>query len=169
MGLAVFYVLGALSILCALGMIAARKAVHSALFMVGNFVSVAALYIVLNAPFLAAVQVVIYAGAIVVLFLFVIMMLNVERAEGPLDRLAWQRPAAIMLALVLLALVGYVAATSVLTATNPNPVTAETIQKVGHTQLIGQLLFTDYLYPFEITSVLLLIAMVGAVVLAKRK
>ncbi|MFQ6015825.1 MAG: NADH-quinone oxidoreductase subunit J [Anaerolineae bacterium] len=168
MELIFFFVAAAVAVLSALAMILSRHAVHSALFLILNFCTIAVLFLLLNAPFIAAIQVVVYAGAIMVLFLFVIMMLNVEQAEGPLDRLAWQKPVALALTLPLLAEVGYVAASGVLGG-QPGSFTPERIAQEGHTELIARLLFTDYLYPFEIASILLLVAMVGAVVLAKRR
>ena len=160
---AVFYLVSALAILAALAIVAAKNAVHAALFMVANFALVAVLYLLLRASFIATIQVIVYAGAIMVLFLFVIMMLNVSEAERPQDRLFALDSLAPLFAVGLLGVLVYVAF-----GVKPPAATAGGLvfANIGD---IGALLFTRYLYPFEITSILLLVAMIGAVVLAKRR
>ncbi len=157
-----FIALGAIAVIAALGMLLCSNAIYSALFLVVNFAVVAAFYLLLGAPFIAMVQVTVYAGAIMVLFLFVIMLLGAERLRQPTYRLRWQQPLAIVLVLALLGFAGYVVATQV-TGAWPGPL--ENAAGYGSPAAIGQLLFQEYLFPFEATSLLLLTAMVGVVVL----
>jgi NADH-quinone oxidoreductase subunit J len=141
-----------------------RSAVHNALFLVLTLFCIAVLFLSLGAEFLAAVQVLVYAGAIMVLFLFVITLLNPLQAETP-DRLRSQAVVAGALGLVLLIEVWLVVQSGVLAvlpATAPPPVTG-----TSNVEQLGLALFSTYLVPFEVTSILLLVAMVGAVVLAR--
>ena len=168
MELVLFVVVGAIAIAAALGVIIARKTVYSALFLLVNFCSLAGLYLLLNAQFLAATQVIVYAGAIVVLFLFATMLLG---GGDEIPNLKSQIPKnylAIVLAVVLFVEVGYVLVSGTLTGTQGSD-TPEAIASVGNVQAIGKLLFTEYLLPFELAAILLLIGIVGAVVLAKKK
>ena len=159
-----FFILAIIAIAAALGMLFSRSAVYSALFLVLNFGTVAVFYILLNAPFIAMAQVSVYAGAIMVLFLFVIMLLGTELLP-PSKALPWQRPLAIFLGVILFVELGYLLfIRNAATGDVPQP-----IQAFGSPQDVGQALFSSYLLPFEITSVLLLIAMVGAIVLAIRE
>jgi len=167
MELVLFVILGAIAIAAALGVIIARKPIYSALSLLVNFCSLAGLYLLLNAQFLAAVQVIVYAGAIVVLFLFATMLLGGGR-ESSKFKVQSSKFLAIVLAFVLLVEVGYVLVSGTLTGTQGSD-TPEAIARIGNVQAIGQLLFTDYLLPFELAAVLLLIGIVGAVVLAKKK
>ena len=168
MEMVLFIVLGAIAIAAALGVIIARKAIYSALFLLVNFCSLAGLYLLLNAQFLAAAQVIVYAGAIVVLFLFATMLLGGGDEIPNLKSQISKNYLAIVLAFVLLVEVGYVFLSGTLTGTQGSD-TAEAIASVGNVQAIGKLLFTDYLLPFELAAVLLLIGIIGAVVLAKKK
>ena len=159
-----FFILAIIAIAAALGMLFSRSAVYSALFLVLNFGTVAVFYILLNAPFIAMAQVSVYAGAIMVLFLFVIMLLGTELLP-PTNALPWQRPLAIFLGVILFVESGYLLfIRNAATGDVPQP-----IQTFGSPQAVGQALFSSYLLPFEVTSVLLLIAMVGAIVLAVRE
>jgi NADH-quinone oxidoreductase subunit J len=145
-------------------MLLSRSAIYSALFLVLNFGTVAVFYILLNAPFIAMAQVSVFAGAIMVLFLFVIMLLGTELLP-PTKALPWQRPLAIFLGAILFAESIYLLfIRNAATGDVPQPV-----QTFGSPQNVGQALFSSYLLPFEITSVLLLIAMVGAIVLVVRE
>ncbi len=161
-----FIILAAIAIAAALGMLLSRNAVHSALFLVLNFATIAVFYIVLNAPFIAMVQVIVYAGAIVVLFLFVIMLLGAERlrALGTVsgaDR--WQRFLAGVLAL---ALVGV----TIIALLQGGGSESGTIPLIDSSPTaLGLELFSNYLLPFEVTGVLLLAAMIGVVVLGMTK
>ncbi len=159
-----FFILAIIAIAAALGMLFSRSAIYSALFLVLNFGTVAVFYILLNAPFIAMAQVSVYAGAIMVLFLFVIMLLGTELLP-PSNALPWQRPLAIFLAVILFAESLYLLfIRKAATGDVPQP-----IQAFGSPQAVGQALFTSYVLPFEITSVLLLLAMVGAIVLTIRE
>ncbi len=163
--LILFLILAGVSVATAIGMLASRNAVYSALFLVLNFGTVAVFYIILNAPFIAMTQVSVYAGAIMVLFLFVIMLLGTE-ALPTSKVLPWQRPLAILLALVLVIEGAYLLFMKG-AASGSFPQAPDAF---GSPQAVGQALFNQYLLPFEITSILLLVAMVGAIVLTiKRK
>jgi NADH-quinone oxidoreductase subunit J len=166
MDLFVFFVFAAIAVAAGIGVIALRNAVYSALCLAGVFLSLAAMYVLLSAPFIAVAQVMVYAGAILILFLFVIMMLSTEldHGIGVLKTVRWL-PAVLGIALVaeLVLVVG----SAVLPAASGS-FTPELIAQVGDTQAVGTLLFTEFLLPFEITSMLLLVAIVGVIVLAKK-
>ena len=165
--LIVFLVLSLVAVSSALGMLFSRNAVYSALFLVLNFVTVAVFYLLLGAPFIAMSQITVYAGAIMVLFLFVIMLLGAENL-APAKSLPWQRPLAILLAVILavesiyLVFVrarsdGFVAAPDI------------AVNSMDNLREMAMTLFNQFLLPFEVTSVLLLVAMVGAIVLVNRE
>jgi NADH-quinone oxidoreductase subunit J len=162
MAYAAFLVLAVLAIGSAVGLILRRNAIHGALFLVVNLGSIAALYLMLGAEFLAAAQLIVYAGAIMVLFVFAIMVLIPGKEEiGPDPRRGARLLAVPVGALLLLLLVfGVVARWS-----GP-PVPGG---PSGSAAAVGRLLFTSYLFPFELTSVLLLAAMVGVLLLARRR
>jgi NADH-quinone oxidoreductase subunit J len=160
-----FILFAGLAVGCAVAMVAQRNPLYSAISLIGVFISLAALYVMLAAPFIAAVQVIVYAGAIMVLVVFVIMLLNVEEEERRQLRLRFLIPTAVLLAAVLIAEAAFVIYFVQTSPTLPlDPSTSE----VGLTSSIGTGLFTIYLLPFEITSVLLLMAIVGAMTLARR-
>lgn len=164
--LALFLVLAVVSVTSALAMIFARNAVHGVLFMVGNFATVAILFLLLEAPFLAAVQVVVYAGAIMVLFLFVVMLMGPDPA--PLwEQIPGQRPLALLFGILLGS--GLIVAVNIEQITGVTGNAAAIIEQVGQPTALAEQLYQNYLLPFEITSVLLLIGMMGAVILAKRE
>ena len=161
--LLLFLILALVAIASALGMLISRNAIYSALFLVVNFATVAVFFLLLDAPFIAVAQVSVYTGAIMVLFLFVIMLLGAERA-GPIQTIPWQRPLAIILAVILLLEAGYI----IFTNRSLGAVAEQQIPVgFGSPAQVGTALFSSYLLPFEITSVLLLVAMVGAIVLTK--
>jgi len=157
-----FALIALITVGSALGLILKRNAIHGALFLVVNLGSVAALYLTLGAEFLAAAQVIVYAGAIMVLFVFAIMVLIPGKEEtGPDPRRPWRLlalPAGGLLLVLVLAVV--------LGTRGPTPVGSPA---PGGVEAIGRLLFGDYLFPFELTSVLLLAAMVGVLLLARRR
>lgn len=159
-----FILFGALAIGCALAMVAQRNPLYSAISLIGVFISLACLYVMLAAPFIAAVQVIVYAGAIMVLVVFVIMLLNVEEEERSPRRLKFLVPLAVGLAAILVAEVAFILVTVQEFRVTPATGAAD----VGITHSIGSALFTQYLLPFEITSILLLMAIVGAMTLARR-
>lgn len=152
----------------ALGVVVARNPVHSALMLIMTLFGVAVIFIELQANFLAAVQVIVYAGAIVVLFLFVIMLLGVDKQENLETEPLWgQRPVAV--ALVVLALAGVLAlGIEAHWAVGAHAVAGARDQNGGDVAALGRSVFTTYLFPFEVTSALLVIAVVGAVVLSRR-
>ena len=167
MAIIAFVVLAVVAIGGAVSMVLSRNPVHSALFLVVNLFCVAVLYLSLNADFLAVVQVIVYAGAIVVLFLFVITLLNPVQIEVP-DLLRGPGVvAAGVLALILLAVAGAAILSGVATMKLPSDPPPLAVDDNVHA--IGTVLYGQYLFPFEATSILLLVAIVGATVLAKRR
>lgn len=165
----VVFVLAAVIVLSgALGVILARNPVHSALMLIMTLFGVAVLFVDQDAHFLAAVQVIVYAGAIVVLFLFVIMLLGVDKVEDlSVDPLGGQRPAAGVVAVVSVGIVVLLALRAA-QVTGARSATASLSGDEPNLETIGRALFTDYLFAFEATSALLVIAVVGAVLLARR-
>jgi len=165
-----FWALAGLSILSALLCITRHSPVSAALWLVATLFGVAGMFLVLDAQFLAAIQIIVYAGAIMVLFLFVIMLLNLGRG-GPSDLRGW--PGRILAGVIALGLGGELWALRGLFQTAayrlPEGTMAQANAEMGVVDLVAETLFREYLVPFEITSVLLLAAAVGAVVLAKRK
>jgi NADH-quinone oxidoreductase subunit J len=159
-----FILFAGLALGCALSMIVQRNPLYSAISLIGVFISLASLYVMLAAPFIAAVQIIVYAGAIMVLVVFVIMLLNVEEEVRRNLRLRFLIPTAVLLAGVLIAEAAFVI---YFVQSRPSPQDPGT-SDVGLTASIGTGLFTTYLLPFEITSVLLLMAIVGAMTLARR-
>ncbi len=164
MDFVLFFVTAAIALIGAIAMIVSRNAVHSALFLLMNFGAIAVLFLLLQSPFLFTIQLTVYAGAIMVLFLFVVMLLGAEQVEDTPDRIAWQRPLAFVLGAGLLAVAIIGAVRAATFAPPPSPEAAE----FGDPARLGELLFTSYLLPFEITGVILLIAVIGVVVLNQR-
>jgi len=162
-----FLVLAGAAVVAALGVIFNRNAVYSALALLVNFASLAVLYLMLNAQFIAVVQVVIYAGAIVVLFLFVVMLLGAGGELRPRSWLSWTTALVVGVALVLLTLLGTVVFEGIIGGA-AGTATPARVAEVGQTEAVGAALFTQYLLPFELASVLLLVGMIGAVVLGQR-
>jgi NADH-quinone oxidoreductase subunit J len=159
-----FILFAGLAVGCAISMVAQRNPLYGAISLIGVFISLACLYVTLAAPFIAAVQVIIYAGAIMVLVVFVIMLLNVEEEERRPMRMRSLIPIAVGLAAILFAEAAFI-----IFFVQASPATpTRNISDVGLTSSIGAGLFTSYLLPFEITSILLLMAIVGAMTLARR-
>jgi NADH-quinone oxidoreductase subunit J len=165
----VFYTLAALILGFGVMVVTARNTVHCVLFLVANFLCVAVLYVLLGAEFLAVIQVLVYAGGIVVLYLFVVMLVNLKRLpDAHADPRRRTRIGFLMSAAVL----AEISAILVYSAGHPTAVPPSAVPvgaAQGNTETIGWLLYTDYLIPFEVASVLLLAAMVGAIVLAKKE
>lgn len=159
-----FILFAGMAVGCAISMVAQRNPLYSAISLIGVFISLACLYVTLAAPFIAAVQVIVYAGAIMVLVVFVIMLLNVEEEERRPLRLPTLVPIAVALAAVFFAETAFII---FFVQTSPATPTGG-VSDVGLTSSIGSGLFTTYLLPFEITSILLLMAVVGAMTLARR-
>lgn len=162
--LSFFYFLSFLTVLSALMVILSKNPIHSVLYLILTFFTLSGHYILLNAQFLAAVNIIVYAGAIMVLFLFVIMFLNVkdihEESKNSLTKIA----AAIVGGTVFVILFGAYRKT-IIAPVDPNTFDSQ----VGMIESLGKLLFREYLLPFELASILLLVAMVGAVMLGKRE
>ena len=161
-----FILFAGLAVGSAISMVAQRNPLYSAISLIGVFISLACLYVMLAAPFIAAVQVIVYAGAIMVLVVFVIMLLNVEEEERAPLRLRYLVPTAVVLAALLVAEATFIIYTASEGASAPQRDLSAS--NVGLTEIIGKGLFTQYLLPFEITSILLLMAIVGAMTLARR-
>ncbi len=162
--LVIFFLLAAVSIGAALGLLFSRNAIHSALFLVLNFAVVSVFFLMLAAPFIAMVQVTVYAGAIMVLFLFVIMLLGAEVLRRGGSPLRWQTGLALLLAVLF---IGALGAVVFLRAGPLGTIAVINNPDYGGPAEIGLKLFQDYLLPFELTSFLLLVAMIGAVVLTR--
>ncbi len=163
-----FYIFAAIAILCSLGVIGQGNPMHSVMLLIASFGALAGLYILLDAPFTAVTQIIIYAGAIMVLFLFVVMLLNVPREE-PMPLTGALGPAGLkagaVLSVVLAAEVVWA-----LSRLGPTWFSQDAdAASVGSVARIGNALFTQHAFAFEATSILILVAMVGAVVLARRE
>jgi NADH-quinone oxidoreductase subunit J len=162
----VFFVFAAIALAGAVGVVLARNPVHSALLLVVCLVSVGVFFLQQQAQLLFAVQIIVYASAIVVLFLFVIMLLGVDRQEQWAEPIRFQRPAAITLGVVILAEIILLGGGT--WATGAHSTRGALERHGGNIRPVAQVLFTDFLWPFELTAALLVIAVVGAVVLARR-
>lgn len=162
MEMVLFFILALTAVAAAVGVIAQRNAAKSVLFLLINFCCLAGLYLLLNAQFVAVVQLMIYAGAVVVLFLFIVMLLGIERVEEAPDLRRYQWIAGALLGVLLL--VGLVWA---LVPVGPENVRA--LVSVDNVRQIGAAMLTEFVIPFEMVSVLLLVAIVGALVLAKKR
>jgi NADH-quinone oxidoreductase subunit J len=160
----VFLILALVAVAAALGMLFSKNAIYAAIFLVLNFATVAVFFLVLGGAFIAITQIAVYAGAIMVLFLFVIMLLGADQL-GQSETLGWQKPLALLLGLVLVVETVYVLFTQV----GQLEIVAKLPEGFGTPASIGQLLFNQYLLPFEVTSVLLLVAMIGAIVLTRQE
>ena len=165
---ALFVIFAVIAVATAVLVVVQRNPVSSAIFLILTFFALAGIYLLLHAEFIAAIQIIVYAGAIMVLFLFVIMLLNLEKEKRPVARNRLVKGVGVFLGAVLLAQIGMVLHRVLLEGT-PGKFPSEKVTALGNTQVVAQLLFTDFLLPFEITSVLLLVAIIGAIVLAKRQ
>ncbi len=163
-----FLIVAAISVAAALGVIFNRNVVHSALLLLVNFCALAVFYFMLNAQFLAVAQILVYAGAIVVLFLFVVMLLGAELGEKISSWLTWQNGILAVLGLVLLTIVGTAVFESYLYGARGN-FTQSAVQEYGQVQLIGSVLFTDYVLAFQLVAVLLSVGIIGVVWLAQQQ
>lgn len=165
-----FYTLAACIIMFGVLVVTARNTVHSVLFLVADFLCVAVIYVMLAAEFLAIIQILVYAGGIVVLYLFVVMLVNLKRPPETAPDARRQSRLGFAIAAVMLAEIAAILAYSAarpasavaVAAANPMP-------PGGNTELVGMLLYSDYLVPFEVASMLLLVAMIGAILLAKKE
>jgi NADH-quinone oxidoreductase subunit J len=160
--LSLFYFLSFVSVLCALLMIFSKNPVHSVLYLVLTFFSIAGHYYLLNAKFLAVVHVIVYAGAIMVLFLYVIMMLNLNEEIEPSKSKLQKIIGTIAGSMLILVMVASLKDAEIMTLKNPD-------SEIGLIENLGKVLFNDFMLPFELASVLLLSAMVGAIFLSKKE
>jgi NADH-quinone oxidoreductase subunit J len=163
---ALFILFAVVAVAAALNILLQRNPLYSALSLVGTLIALSATYITLRAHFIAAIQIIVYAGAIMVLFVFVIMLLNAPKEAPQIDKQKGLRYLAIPFAGLLLAEAFYVIRSVDI---DRMPATDSSSRAVGTTWSVGTGLFTDYLLPFEVTSVLILMAIVGAMVLARRE
>ena len=161
MTLTIFLTLAVISVITALMMVFSRNPVHSVLYLILTFFIIAAQYILLNAQFLAVVHLIVYSGAIMVLFLFVLMLLNLNQDSEPQKSSAWKISAALTSGLLFITLIGALKGSSLAAGTD-NP-------SVGLVEDLGRVLFRDFVVPFEIAGILFLAAMVGAVLVGKRE
>jgi NADH-quinone oxidoreductase subunit J len=165
---ALFMMLAGVTVITAILVIVQRNPVASAIYLIITFFCLGGIYLLLSAPFIAVIQVLVYAGAIMVLFLFVIMLLNLEKEKTLIARHRLQKVLGAFLGIILLVQISMIFR-SILLEGSKGKFPPEQVAAVGNTQVVARLLFTDYLLPFEITSVLLLVAIIGAIVLAKRQ
>ncbi|HTM27037.1 MAG TPA: NADH-quinone oxidoreductase subunit J [Vicinamibacterales bacterium] len=161
----VFYVLAAVALLASFGVIGQRNPMHSVMLLIVSFGAYAGLYVLLDAPFTAVTQIIIYAGAIMVLFLFVVMLLNAHTEDDMVPATIGPRTMKIgvVLSLALVGEVAYALLKIARTDFGTDAGTVSSIKDVGH---IGSMLYTSYSFAFEVTSILILVSMVGAVVIA---
>ena len=168
----VFMVSALVAVMASLLMVTRKNPIHSALWMIVTFFAMAVIYLILNAQFIAVAQVMVYAGAIMMLILFVIMLVHMERGgesdsgkshRSTKTKIVWALITVVLLAEVLLGALSY----RMTGQGGEYPV--EVVNRVGHVKTVGALLYSQYLFPFEVASILLLVGIVGAVVIAKRK
>lgn len=165
MGTLIFFYFAGVILVAATLVVALRNPIYSAMSLLVMFFHVAGLYVTLHAEFLAAIQIIVYAGAILVLYLFVVMLLNIKAEEQ------YNKQSAVALGLGAVLLVEAIVlgvSKGVTMATPSSPSSGEPGAPVGNTESIGEILYSTYLFPFEIASLILLVAMVGAVILTKK-
>ena len=165
--LVIFFLLAGAAVAGALNLILQRHPIHSALSLVVVMMALAGLYLLQGAEFIAAVQIIVYAGAIMVLFIFVIMLLNVGGEQRVPDKVQVVKYFGLPLAGLLIVETGLIVSRAF--SNEGIPVESASINLSGNTQLIGRVLYTQYALPFEVTSILLLVAIVGAIVMAKKE
>lgn len=162
MTLSVFLILAVVTIIFALSVVFSKNPVHSVLYLILTFFCIAGLYVLLNAQFLAVVHIIVYAGAIMVLFLFVLMLLNLNKDTEPQKSVVWKAGAGITAGMLLVTMVGALKGSIRLQEGNASD------PHIGLVENLGKVLFTDFVVPFEIAGILFLAAMVGAVLVGKR-
>jgi len=168
MGQALFFIIAAISVVAAFGVVFNRNVVHSALSLLVNFGALAVLYFMLNAQFLAVAQILVYAGAIVVLFVFVVMLLGAELGEKVTNWLTVQNVIMAALGLILLTVIGTAVFENYIQGAHGS-FTPEAVQQYGQVEMIGATLFTDYVVPFQLVAVLLSVGIIGVVWLAQHQ
>ena len=167
--LTIFYIFAALSVFGALGVLILKNPIHCALSLVGTFFCLGSIYVMLNAEFVAVIQVLIYAGAIMVLFLFVLMLLSSRDTHMSSNKLTVRKVLAVLLSIGIFFQIAFLFTVDELKLGAKGKYPIEVVEEIGSIALIGRLLFTDYILSFEIIAILLLVAVIGAVVIAKRK
>lgn len=160
-----FIFLAVLAVASALAMVISKNTVNSALFLVFNMVSLSGVYLLLQAQFLAIIQILVYAGAIMVLFLFVIMLLNIDEEESLFNKFRIKYFVAFLLGVGVFSQLLY----SIGSFSDTLPVVSENMAEIGTVEAVGDVLYTDYLLPFELTAILLTAAVVGALIVAQYK
>ena len=166
--LILFWVMAPVSVAAAAAMLFMRNAVHSALLLIVNFFTIAVFFLMLGSPFLFVVQIIVYAGAIMVLFLFVIMLLGVDREENLRERIAGQRWVAVALGVGLVAEV-FAAVRLGVGLSGGNVAGAAALSRGGNVKALADVLFGSYFFPFEVTSILLIVAAIGVMLLGRRR
>ena len=164
-----FWIFAPISVASATAMLLQRNAIHSALLLIVNFFTLAVFFLILGSPFLFVVQIIVYAGAIMVLFLFVIMLLGVDQNESLVERIRGQRPVALLLAAGLVAEVVLAVRLGVGISTRAAPNFDQVANKGGNVQALAKVLFNGFFFPFEVTSVLLIVAAVAAMVMTRQQ
>jgi NADH-quinone oxidoreductase subunit J len=164
----VFWVIAPISVLSGIAMVLARNAVHAALLLIVNFFTLAVFFLILGSPFLFVVQIIVYAGAIMVLFLFVIMLLGVDRSESLVERLKAQRWLAVVLGVALVAEVATAVWLGIGVGQERLP-DLSVVNQGGNVQALARVLFGPYFFPFEVTSILLIVAAIGAMLHGRRR
>ena len=167
--LSIFYIFAALSVFGALGVLFLKNPIHCALSLVGTFFCLGSIYVMLNAEFVAVIQVLIYAGAIMVLFLFVLMLLSSKDTEMSSNKWTTGKILAGLLSFGIFVQIANLFTGNELKLGPKGEYPIEVVEEIGSIALIGRLLFTDYILSFEIIVIILLVAVIGAVVIAKRK
>jgi NADH-quinone oxidoreductase subunit J len=166
--LILFWVMAPVSVAAAAAMLFMRNALHSALQLIVNFFTIAVFFLMLGSPFLFVVQIIVYAGAIMVLFLFVIMLLGVDREENLRERIAGQRWVAVALGAGLVAEV-FAAVRLGVGLSGGNVASAAALSRGGNVKALAEVLFSSYFFPFEVTSILLIVAAIGVMLLGRRR
>jgi NADH-quinone oxidoreductase subunit J len=164
----VFWIMAPLSVISAAAMVLSRKPVHSALWLVVNFFTLAVFFLILGSPFLFVVQIIVYAGAIMVLFLFVIMLLGVDREQPLIERIKGQRLLSLVLGIGLIVGLFVAIGVGIGFARQALP-DFDAVNRGGNVRALADVLFNQFFFPFEVTSVLLIIAAIGAVMHGRRR
>jgi NADH-quinone oxidoreductase subunit J len=164
----VFWVLAPISVISAVAMLFQRNAIHSALLLIVNLFTVAVFFLILGSPFLFVVQIIVYAGAIMVLFLFVIMLLGVDRTESLVETIRGMRPLALLLAAGLAAEIVLAIRLGVGVGTRAAPNFDQVANQGGNVHALAKVLFNSFFFPFEVTSVLLIVAAIAAMVMTRQ-
>ncbi len=162
--LTIFYIFAVLSVLGALGVLVLRNPIHCALSLVGTFFCLGAIYVMLNAEFVAVIQVLVYAGAIMVLFLFVLMLLSSKDSEQYVNKWSVGKILSGLLSLGIFIQIAGLFTANELQFGSKGEYPLEVVEEVGSITLIGRLLFTDYILSFELIAILLLVAVIGAAI-----